>query len=186
MASSALGLVEGQTEALSLHFPRRDVPGWMGVVMWPGIQDHEEAWGEEGHEHLWGLPVGRGVEPALGLGIWEQCRPRSRLPRRQTDCVSSTAPVFWPSVLCGTFVPVSRRGLCLHGLFCPLSPCQCPPLSAWLRVGYLTGVAEQQALSTHLWVSFNKTARLFMHTPDGSHGDGSSWTSDPRSQESLP
>lgn len=70
---------------LSLNFPRRAVPGWMGVVIWPGIQDHGEAWGE-GHGHLWGLPVGRGVEPGLGLGIWEQCRPRSRLPSRHAAC----------------------------------------------------------------------------------------------------
>lgn len=70
---------------LSLNFPRRAVPGWMGVEIWPGIQDHGEAWGE-GHGHLWGLPVGRGVEPGLGLGIWEQCRPRSRLPSRHAAC----------------------------------------------------------------------------------------------------
>ena len=116
-------------------------PGGWDAVRWPGIQGHEKAWDGEGHGYPWGLPVGRRVEPALGLGTWEQCRPRLGLTGGHTGCLTHSTVVM-PRVPAGSRVcSVSQRRLWLHGSFA-LSPV--PSLAGILLRAWL-GLAEGQA-----------------------------------------
>lgn len=122
----------GGTAGLGLHpasvSPDVMCPGGWDAVKWPGIQGHEKAWDGEGHGYPWGLPVGRRVEPALGLGTWEQCRPRLGLTRGHTGCLTHSTVVM-PRVSAESRLFCLSKGLVFAWFLCPLSysrPCWYP------------------------------------------------------------